>query len=192
MILKSPKIFKIILLSFSLILPAATMATGGETDKKEENTSVQVDDNTLSYYSQIFGFPIKKIMNVKLYDLIDEWLGTPYRYAGKTIKGIDCSGFAKILYENAFNILLEGSSADIFKNITTVSKDELTEGDLVFFKVRRGRISHVGVYLGENKFAHASSSSGVIISDLDDPYWKTRYFKGGRMPEKDNRFQSSR
>jgi len=168
------------------------LASGGETEDKKQKSSTQVDENTLSYYSQIFGFTIKTIMNVKLYDVIDTWLGTPYRYAGKTMKGVDCSGFARVLYENAFNIMLEGGSADIIKNITPVSKNELTEGDLVFFKIRKSRVSHVGVYLGENKFAHASSSSGVMISDLDDPYWKLRYYKGGRIPENDTRFQSSK
>ena len=192
MILKSPKIFKIFILLFIISLSTVNVyATGGENGDKKENKS-QVDNNTLGYYSQIFGFDIKKIFNLELYDLIDKWLGTPYRYAGNSIKGIDCSGFAKVLYKSAYDILLEGSSADIFKSIVPVAKDELSEGDLVFFKVRKGRISHVGVYLGQNKFAHASSSSGVMISDLDEPYWKQRYFKGGRMPEIDNRFQSSR
>lgn len=192
MILKSPKIFKIVLIIFCLALPTSLVASGGEPDDKNQKSTTKVDENTLCYYSQIFGYTIKTIMNVKLYDVIDTWLGTPYRYAGNSMKGVDCSAFARVLYEKAFNVVLEGGSADIVKNVTPVSKNELIEGDLVFFKTRKSRVSHVGVYLGENKFAHASSSSGVMISDLDDPYWKQRYYNGGRIPEKDTRFQSSR
>ena len=192
MILKSPKIFKIFLFSFFLSVPAGVFATGGEKEPETEAKAARVDDNTLSYYSQIFGYTVKKIQNIKLYDLIDSWLGAPYRYAGNSMKGVDCSAFARVLYKNAFDIFLEGSSADIFKATTPVAKDELTEGDLVFFKIRRGRISHVGVYLGQNKFAHASTSQGVTISDLDEPYYKQRFYKGGRLTETDTRFQSRR
>lgn len=198
MILKTGKTFKIVLLCCLLSVPASLHATGGETDSKKEKQSKtassqsQVDENILSYYSQIFGFTIKKIMNVKVYDIIDHWLGTPYRYAGNTLKGVDCSGFIKVIYRNAFDILLEGSSADIYKNSTPVAKDELREGDLVFFKIRRNAISHVGIYIGDNKFAHASLSLGVTINDLDEPYYKQRFYKGARVPELESRFHSSR
>jgi murein DD-endopeptidase / murein LD-carboxypeptidase len=196
MILKYPQIFKIVLIYFILSAPSALYATGGGKDGKKEKqapvSAPQVEDHILSYYSQIFGFPINKIINIKVYDIIDNWLGTPYRYAGNTLKGVDCSGFIKVIYRNAFNILLEGSSADIFKNSTPVAKEELKEGDLVFFKIRRNAISHVGVYIGQNKFAHASLSLGVTINDLDEPYYRQRFYKGARVPEFDHYLQSSR
>jgi murein DD-endopeptidase / murein LD-carboxypeptidase len=196
MILKYPEIFKIVLIYFILSAPLALYATGGEKDSKNEKqaqvSATPVDDHILSYYSQIFGFTVKKIMNVKVYDIIDNWMGTPYRYAGNTLKGVDCSGFIKVIYRNAFNIFLEGSSADIFKNSMPVAKEELKEGDLVFFKIRRNTISHVGVYIGQNKFAHASLSLGVTINDLDEPYYKQYFYKGARVPEFDQYMQSSR
>jgi lipoprotein Spr len=61
------------------------------------------------------------------------------------------------------------------------NKEELKEGDLVFFKIGSRSITHMGVYMGNNKFAHASSSKGVMISDLDEAYWRKYYYKGGRM-----------
>jgi lipoprotein Spr len=74
-----------------------------------------------------------------------------------------------------------GSANDIFKKVTPIKKSELTEGDLVFFKIRTKRISHVGVYLGQNKFVHASLKRGVVVSNLNDPYYSKYFFKGGRI-----------
>jgi lipoprotein Spr len=72
--------------------------------------------------------------------------------------------------------------------VNPLNKEELKEGDLVFFKINSRAISHVGVYLGDNKFAHASSSRGVMISNLNEPYWRRYYYKGGRLLQsiKDN------
>jgi len=67
--------------------------------------------------------------------------------------------------------------------VNPISKDELKEGDLIFFKIKSHYISHMGVYIGDNKFAHASSSRGVMISNLDESYWKRYYYKSGRLLE---------
>jgi lipoprotein Spr len=64
---------------------------------------------------------------------------------------------------------------------TPVSREDLKEGDLVFFKINSRTISHVGIYLGNNRFAHASSSRGVVLSNLDEPYYKRYFYKGGRL-----------
>ncbi|HEY0897379.1 MAG TPA: NlpC/P60 family protein, partial [Sphingobacteriaceae bacterium] len=105
------------------------------------------------------------------------------RLGGDTKKGIDCSGFAYQLYSKVFNTVIGNNSRNIFSMVNPVSKDELAEGDLVFFKIGSRSITHMGVYIGNNKFAHASSSRGVMISDLDEPYWKRYYYKGGRLLE---------
>lgn len=131
-------------------------------------------------YSNIFGYDIQYVANPRLYDNIAHWLGTPYRYSGESRDGIDCSGFVCRMMHDSYQILLSGSSRDIFDKVTPISRDELKEGDLVFFKIRKGRISHVGIYLGQNKFAHSSTSRGVIVSDLDEPYYKKYYYKAGR------------
>jgi lipoprotein Spr len=86
-----------------------------------------------------------------------------------------------MVYSTVYSLQLDGGSSDIYLRAVPVSKDSLQEGDLVFFKIRPSRISHVGVYLGDNKFAHASVHAGVIISDLDEPYYRQRFYKGGRF-----------
>src|SRR5690606_12152741 len=95
----------------------------------------------------------------------------------------DLSGFAYQLYDKVFNIVIGSNSRNIFSMVNPIDKDELQEGDLVFFKIKSRAISHVGVYLGDNKFAHASSSRGVMISNLNEPYWKRYYYKSGRLLE---------
>jgi lipoprotein Spr len=109
------------------------------------------------------------------------WAGTRYKYSGKNKKGIDCSGFVREVYKETYCIELSGGSRDIWPKVQPLEREELKEGDMVFFKIKKGQISHVGVYLGNNKFAHASVKAGVIISDLDEAYYRKYFFKGGRL-----------
>jgi lipoprotein Spr len=114
------------------------------------------------------------------YEVYD-WLGTKYKYAGNSKKGIDCSGFVNEMYEKAYCVGLNGGSKDIWKTVIPVEKEYIREGDILFFKIKKGQISHVGIYLGNDKFAHASVRSGVIISDLNEAYYKKYFYKGGRV-----------
>ena len=133
------------------------------------------------YFSEELGYQVDSISNPELYSTVVEWLSTHYRYGGKTRKGIDCSSFVSVVYNNAYNLSLSGSSGRMYSDdVIAVGKEDLKEGDLIFFKIRKKRISHVGVYLGKNKFAHATRMAGVIVSDLDDPYYRKYYFSGGR------------
>ena len=116
-----------------------------------------------------------------LESFIDDWYGTPHRMGGMTKKGVDCSGFVIIAYQEVFKREFQGRRAeDIFSEMEALYQDELEFGDLVFFKVRGRRIDHVGIYLGDDQFAHTSSSRGVMISSLTNSYWSKRFFKGGR------------
>jgi len=133
------------------------------------------------YFSQIMDVAISATTNTKLYQFVYEWIGTPYRLGGNSKKGIDCSQFAFEVYEKVFNTTLGYNSRNIYTQVDPVKKDELKAGDLVFFKIRSRNITHVGIYLGDDKFAHASSSRGVMISSLNEAYWRRYYFDGGRM-----------
>lgn len=96
-----------------------------------------IEENTLGYYSQAFGYNISMMSNHLLYETVASWLGTPYRYSGKSFTGIDCSGFVNMLYNKVFNIPLTGSAAELFNRVNLLKKNDLKEGDLVFFKIRK-------------------------------------------------------
>ena len=104
-----------------------------------------------------------------------EYLGIPYRSGGTSLNGMDCSGFARTIYANLFGIDLPHNSAAQFSfpKLQRIDEDELQTGDLVFFS-RKKRINHVGVYLGDGNFIHATNGSGITISSLDDQHWKSR------------------
>ncbi len=117
----------------------------------------------------------------RLENEMDKYLGVRYRYGGTGIAGMDCSGFVSRVFYDALNISLPRSSAAQAKVGVAVSRAKLEFGDLVFFKIRRNRISHVGIYVGDNNFVHASTKLGVIVSSLDEPYYKRRYVTARRI-----------
>ncbi|MDX1572428.1 MAG: NlpC/P60 family protein [Methylophaga sp.] len=109
----------------------------------------------------------------KLYQQHDKWHGTPYRIGGNNRSGIDCSGFVQTTYRDLFGIHLPRTTSQQFRSGPHVNRADLQAGDLVFF--RHGR--HVGIYLENQKFLHASTSSGVMISDMRNPYWTRHYWR---------------
>jgi murein DD-endopeptidase / murein LD-carboxypeptidase len=174
------KITIVIALFFSvLVVQAQTKISPNQTDEKtpDDQESLAKD-----YLSQIMGVALSATSNMKLFHFVYDWIGTPYRFGGSSKNGIDCSAFTKELYSQVFNMDIERSSRDIFSMVSPVRRDDLKEGDLVFFKIHSRRISHVGIYLGNNRFAHASSK-GVAISSLDDSYYSRYFYRGGRMLE---------
>lgn len=124
--------------------------------------------------------PVEILTNTALYNLIDEWWDTPYRLGGSTKKGIDCSAFVQTLMLGVFAVQLPRTAREQKAMSTSIAPEELREGDLVFFNTRGG-VSHVGVYLHNNKFVHASTSGGVMISDLNEDYWRRKFLGAGRI-----------
>ena len=121
--------------------------------------------------------------NPELYYEIYRWYHTCYRYGGSTSKGIDCSNFINMLYEKLYGGRLNSSAAAIFAQCKVVKGgiEEAAEGDLLFFKIKKKRVSHIAIYLQHGKFAHASTQAGVIISDITEPYYKRHFYKVGRI-----------
>lgn len=169
---------------FMLISCAVVAQTSEPNGTAEGDAAMDREQQQLEWcfkYSNLLGFNITYINNPRLFRSIGEWMGTPYQYSGKSEKGVDCSGFVCEVYRDCYNVVMSGSARKIYGEVEQIKKNDLREGDLVFFMIKRNRVSHVGIYLSEDKFAHASSSKGVIISDLDDPYYKKYYYGAGRL-----------
>jgi len=171
------------LLVSTLITLCSLTALNAQTKTKETNKLEDPDNLASQYFGQVMGVAVDATSNIKLYKFIYEWIGTPYRFGGNTKNGIDCSAFTKAIYDKVFNTTLLRNSRDIFSMVDPLPKDELKEGDLVFFKIKSNRITHIGIYLGDDRFAHASSSRGVVISNLNEPYYSRFFYKGGRILE---------
>ena len=115
--------------------------------------------------------------------VVKNFMGVPYRLGGSTLKGIDCSAFVKKIYE-IFNVQLPRTAREQFLFGRKVEKNELEKGDLVFFKTRRANNTHVGIYVGDNQFIHASSrNQEVKVDNLHTPYFDQRFLRGVRVKE---------
>lgn len=113
-----------------------------------------------------------------------QWRGTRYRLGGLSKSGVDCSGFVYLAYLRRFNLELPRTTINQIRAGYSVGKSELRPGDLVFFRTAPG-VRHVGIYLEKGKFMHASSSKGVMISHLNNSYWKKHYWMCKHIPELD-------
>ncbi|MCO5233084.1 MAG: C40 family peptidase [Chitinophagales bacterium] len=140
-------------------------------------------------YQDIINFINKEKLDIDeisypdVYVFAYSWLNTPYRYGGNSKNGIDCSRFVMKMYNDVLGIPTNGTSREIFNKGNTIDKSQLQEGDLVFFRTRGNSVSHVGVYLQDNKFVHSSTSKGVVVSSLNEPYWQRTYYKSARFFE---------
>lgn len=137
--------------------------------------------NLIQDYADLLGVKTSELENIRLYELINEWMGTPYAYGGLSKKGIDCSGFASVIISEVYGKTLPRNSEDQADAVKRKYERQLKEGDLLFFSFGSSRINHVGVYLHNNKFAHASTSKGVIISDLKDTWYYKSFKRAGTV-----------
>jgi len=134
-------------------------------------------------YSALLDVSEREIRNEKLYRFIDDWMGVPYKAAGRDKRGVDCSAFTAILEKEIYNRNLPRMARQMAENVKRKYEKDLEEGDLVFFDFS-GKFSHVGVYLKNNRFVHASTSRGIVISNLKDP-WYYKYFSHGGSVKND-------
>lgn len=145
-------------------------------------TAPNLDYRALVRASNRLGMDIGPKDNHALYLEAAEWIGVPYRSGGQSKRGTDCSGFARQIYKTIYRTELPRSTSEQVKEGRRVRRNKLREGDLVFFHgSRRRRVSHVGIYLKDGKFVHASTSRGVIVSRLDEEYWDEHWMRGRRI-----------
>jgi lipoprotein Spr len=168
-------------LLFATILLFAGCATSRKAERVAKATQEAKEKAIKEKYADKLGVPADSVSNYPLYSFVDDWYGTPYKYAGRTKSGVDCSDFICILLQTIYSKSLSGTAGNIFEACRPISADSLKEGDLVFFKINSKIISHVGFYLQNNRFVHASVHSGVVISDLGQDYYKKYFFKAGRL-----------
>ena len=131
------------------------------------------------------GIDLTQTNNMALYYEVFRWYRTCYRYSGSSDKGIDCSGFSQMLYKKIYGKNVPHGSYSIYPLCISIKdKNKLREGDFVFFTIRsKSRISHVGVYLQNGMFAHATTQAGVIISHLSEAYYMRYWYRGGRLKD---------
>jgi lipoprotein Spr len=132
-------------------------------------------------YALLLDVEVEQVIDLNLFKVLDEWMGTRYRLGGTTKDGIDCSALMQILFTGLYGIALPRTAREQYNFSRKISRTDLKEGDLVFFNTIGG-VSHVGMYLQNNKFIHASTS-GVTISDLYDEYWMKKFIGVGRVEQ---------
>jgi len=151
--------------------PKGSILTDASSSPKDVRTGKQLLDG----YATVLGVSPHELQRPELYGFIDDWMGVPHRTGGSDHRGLDCSAFVGLVMREVYDKGVPRASKDMAEHVKRKYERQLKEGDLVFFSFGRRNIDHVGIYLHNHKFVHVSTSKGVIISDLRDP-WYYKYF----------------
>lgn len=158
--------------------------------KGEPGEVVAPQPSVAEKYSAMMGVDVSSIQNGRLYAFVDQWMGTPYRFGGLDHDGIDCSGLSFLLQQQVYGINIPRTTGQQVQIIKRKYEEELQEGDLLFFDYDGKKFSHVGVYLQNGYYVHASSTRGVTITKLHDPY-TYKYFSRCGAVTADNAVNAS-
>lgn len=154
----------------------------GDADELKESLQAHADIQTNAEPLGKWRDPEERNLFIRV---VKTFLGVPYRLGGSTLKGLDCSAFVKKIFE-VFNVQLPRTAREQLRIGKKVGREELEEGDLIFFKTRWANNAHVGIYIGNNEFVHASyRSKEVRVDSLETPYFKQRFINGVRVIELD-------
>lgn len=150
-------------------------------NKPKTSFNIETASSLQFKYATIMDVPVEDLYNINLLKEIEYWWGTKYCMGGSTENCIDCSAFTQNVLSDVYHINLPRTAQQQYDSCMHIDPTALQQGDLVFFQTSRRDISHVGVYMGNNKFVHASVSNGVIISDLNEAYWRPKFRGAGRV-----------
>ncbi len=153
--------------------------TANEVPEKPEPGFDTTAIKGYSFY-RAYSVPVNELSDTALFNTVYSFIGIPHRSKAGA-RGIDCSGLVKRVFGKAYGAQLSGSSRDLLRNSQKISRRELMEGDLLFFKLESNQVNHVGIYLGNGKFVHSSSSAGVTINDTSEVYYQKRLYQAGRF-----------
>lgn len=168
--------FKRFLLLFPLLALTACSASSAKVVQTEKANAEALDTLIVNLKTNR-PHQYSAVMDKRLSQVYKEWVGTRYRMGGTTRAGIDCSAFMQTTFIKAFGVNLPRSTAEQRYVGKSINKSELKVGDLVFFRKNH----HVGVYIGNNQFMHASTSKGVTVESLNDNYWARTYTQSRRV-----------
>ncbi|MES2767401.1 MAG: NlpC/P60 family protein [Bacteroidota bacterium] len=173
---------------------------GENLEELEMEDDVQVDmESFQSLYMAYVGdeedgdiFTAGGLSKKEIMDQIMDWLGTRYHFGGMSRSGIDCSAFTQTVFKNGANVQLPRTAAMQYETGKTIKRDKLEFGDLIFFHtLTHTYVSHVGIYLGDNLFAHASSRNGVTVSSLESAYYGSRMIGARRFSATKSRISAN-
>ena len=139
---------------------------------------------TPTEFKDKLGLSNSDIKKSKLYSFINDWYAVPYKFGGCQKSGVDCSCFTLNLYENVYGKKIPRTSTDLFNACEKIKLEKAKEGDFIFFKIKSSSVSHVGIYLENNQFVHASTSKGVVVNSLSEDYYKKYFFSAGKLKNK--------
>ncbi|MBQ0834193.1 NlpC/P60 family protein [Marinobacter sp.] len=161
-------------LRYAFIIICSSFVLGGCAS----NQSLQ-RDTASQQYSPVEAAP-GSAKTEKLWQAFERYQGTPYQYGGTTARGFDCSGFITTAYREGLGQQLPRTTSQMLRYGDVVHPQDVKPGDIVFFRIA-GKDQHAGIYMGDNRFIHASTSSGVIMSKLNGYYWKDRFSSARRF-----------
>ena len=174
-----PTILLIILIAAILACQPNPRYRAGELPPRETENAELSEDSYDLWRARNRAQAINSGQLIEMGRVIQGYLGRPYKPATRNDKGLDCSRFTMEVYRKFNGVELPRSSEEQFKTGAGVKRDNLQFGDLVFFRIDGRQISHVGIYIDFREFIHASESTGIIISSLDDDFWRKK-FAGAR------------
>jgi probable lipoprotein NlpC len=169
------------ILTLVLLLGALSGFSQGLPVRNDSGAPLTSQDDIVAKYAQLLSVPKDSIRNIKLYTLIEQYSSTPYKFGGNDANGVDCSGFSCVIEKQVYGVTIPRSTGLQANAVKTRNISELHEGDLVFLKLGGNSINHVGVYLQNGFFVHATSNLGLVLDNVNDPDTQQRFMACGSV-----------